>query len=77
MGRGKRGNAEKLNGGRGEKGFPVSVQVGKGAEHELVKQRDGEGHVAVGGAVDHAFLDEFGTNRAESVHCTLGAKYLD
>ena len=36
------------------------------ADHELVKEGHGESDVAVGGAVDHAFLDELGAHRAEA-----------
>ena len=43
------------------------IQVGNGSEHELVKERDGECHVAMRRTVDHTFLDEFGANRAKAV----------
>ena len=43
------------------------LQFGYGAEHEFVVERDGERQVAVGGAVEHAFLDELGTDRPEAV----------
>ena len=42
----------------------MSILSRDDAAHEFVEERDGEGHVAVGWAVNHAFVDELGSDGA-------------
>jgi len=50
---------------RAAHGFLLPLFAGHDPAHKFSEQRHGEGDVAVGGAIDHAFRDEFGTHRAE------------
>ena len=46
----------------------LSLEFGDRADHELVKQGNGEGHVAVRRAADHPFLDQFGSHGSQAGH---------
>jgi len=53
--------------------FPLKLR--NRPPHELIKQRNGKCHVAVGWAVDHPFFDQLGPDRPEAVnldpkHCS-------
>ena len=55
---------------------PTRLETWNCPDHELVEQRDREGHVSVCRAVDHSFLDQLGAHDPKLVTLTFSASAM-